>query len=280
MSNVISVVSAYTGNEVASVNTDETTFREAVQLALGFPEVSHAPVATRIQLETELRNAWNAATDQEVRSDLLRSVGIDHVKVSVGVTAEDAPAEFVEESAPTGLDVVVNSAVLNAPVADFNTSDYSLEELKAEAMGWYEVRSASVATQLGLITTAREVLAATEGKTISNAHLSAVGIASVVVGDGGTVSETPATAPEVEETPIYAELVAEKEAKPVDAPLSLDKPVTVAPAPAPAKFVDTPLSAVPVVKTVTKWRGLSNKVAAAVAVAAGVVGAIIGGSIF
>ncbi|ASX99311.1 hypothetical protein SEA_MOLIVIA_90 [Arthrobacter phage Molivia] len=277
MSNVISVVSAYTGHEVASVNTNETTFREAVQLALGFPEVSHAPVATRIQLETELRNAWNAATDQEIRSDLLRSVGIDHVKVSVGVTAEDAPEELTT-AGPDGLDVVVNSAVLNAPVADFNTTDYSLEELKAEAMGWHEVRSASAATQLGLIATAREVLAATEGKTITNEHLAAVGIASVVVGDGGKVAETPATAPEAEETPVYAELVAEKEAKPVDAPLSLDKPVAVAPAP--AKFVDTPLAAVPVTKTITKWRGLSNKVAAAVAVAAGVVGAIIGGSIF
>lgn len=277
MSNVITVVSAVTGREVASVNTGETTLREAINKALTFREVSNADVHTRIALEDQLRNAWNAATDQEIRSQLLRSVGIDKVTVKVGVTSEDAPAELVEAEAPAGLDVVVNSAVLNAPIADFNTTDYTLTELKAEAMQYPEVRNSSVSTQLGLIATAQEVLAATEGKTFTNEHLSAVGIASVVVGDGGAAPETPET---VSETPIHDELVSES----ADKPLTLDKPVQVAPvpapAPAPAKFVDTPLSAVPVTKTVTKWRGLSNKVAAAVAVAAGVVGAIIGGSIF
>lgn len=275
MSNVISVVSAITGREVASVNTGETTLSQAVSQALTFREVRNAPFATRAQLENELRNAYSAATDQEIRSDLLQSIGVDHVKVTVKVTAEDAPAELTT-AGPDGFDVVVNSAVLNAPIADFNTTDYTLEELKAEAMGYWEVRTSSAATQLGLIATAREVLSATEGKTLSNEHLSAVGIASVVVGDGGTVAEAPATAPEAEETPIHDALVAETESKPVE-PLTESVPVEEVKATEPVKFAAEPK---PIVKTVTKWRGLSNKVAAAIAVAAGIVGAVLGGTIF
>lgn len=277
MSNVITVVSAITGREVASVNTGETSLHEAISQALTFPEVQRASFQTRAQLETDLRNAYAATTDQEIRSTLLRSIGVDHVKVAVGVTAEDAPAEVAEDSAPSGLDVVVNSAVLNAPVAEFNTSAETLESVKAGAMEWPEVKNSSVSTQLGLIATAREVLAATEGKTLSNEHLSAVGIASVVVGDGGKAAETAVTAPVVEATPIHDALVAESENKPVDAPLTLDEPVVVA---APAYVAPQPLVSAPAVKTVTKWRGLSNKVAAAIAVAAGVVGAVLGGTIF
>lgn len=281
MSNVISVVSAITGREVASVNTAETTVGAAISQALGFREVRNASFEVRAQLENELRNAYAATTDQEIRSELLRSIGVDHVKVSVGVTAEDAPAE-VAESKPEGFDVTVNSAVLNAPVADFNTSDYTLEELKAEAMQWAEVRNSSASTQLGLIATAREVLAATEGKTFTNEHLSAVGIASVVVGDGGTAAlvtvleDNAAKAPEAEATPIHDALVAESVAKPVDA-APVVAPVEETPKTEPARFAAEPK---PIVKTVTKWRGLSNKVAAAVAVAAGVVGAVLGGTIF
>lgn len=271
MSNVISVVSALTGREVASVNTGETPIHLAINQALGFYEVKNAPYEVRAQLENELRNAYAATTDQEIRSDLLRSIGVDHVKVSVKVTAEDAPEELTTEG-PEGLDVVVNSAVLNAPIAEFNTTDYTLEELKERAMTFHEVKSSSASTQLGLIATAREVLAATEGKTITNEYLTAVGIASVVVGDGGTV----AAAPEAEETPVYAALVAESDAKPVE-PLTESVPVEEVKAPEPVRFAAEPK---PVVKTVTKWRGLSNKVAAAVAVAAGIVGAVLGGSIF
>jgi len=280
MSNVISVVSAITGREVASVNTGETNIYAAINQALSFREVKNASYEVRAQLENELRNAYNATTDQEIRSDLLRSIGVDHVKVSVKVTAEDAPAEVVapaEESKPEGFDVVVNSAVLNAPIAEFNTTDYSLDELKAEAMTFHEVKSSSVSTQLGLIATAREVLAATEGKTLTNEHLSAVGIASVVVGDGGTVAENAATAPESAETPIHDALVAEGESKPVAATVTAVPTVEEVKAPEPVRFAAEPK---PVVKTVTKWRGLSNKVAAAVAVAAGIVGAVLGGSIF
>lgn len=278
MSNVISVVSAITGREVASVNTAETTLSQAISQALGFTEVRNASFQTRAQLENELRNAYSASTDQEIRSELLRSIGVDHVKVSVKVTAEDAPAELAE-SKPEGFDVVVNSAVLNAPVAEFNTSTETLESLKSGAMQWPEVKNSSTSTQLGLIATAREVLSATEGKTITNDHLSAVGIASVVVGDGGTAAlmavldNNAAKAPESADTPVYDALVAESENKPVDKPLSLDKPVAVEP----VRFAAEPK---PVVKTVTKWRGLSNKVAAAVAVAAGIVGAVLGGTIF
>ncbi|ALY08430.1 hypothetical protein FDH66_gp20 [Arthrobacter phage Amigo] len=276
MSNNVSVFSAITSAKVGEFNTDSETLESVKAKALEFPEVRNFSVSTQLALIEVARGVFTpVTTDQTIRNAALSAVGIDRVEVKANVVAategDGTPAELVEPKAVEpdayGNDVTVYG--LGGILIDsFNTNESSPAEVELEALGYQEIASADLETRAALSKLLRETYNATESHVITNDVLAKVGITRVTVAVEGVEPE------EKDDTPIYSETVAaaQPETKAVE-PLTLVKAE-------PVKHVDIPLSQVPVTKTVTVRRGLPAWGTAAIAAAAAIVGAVIGGGIF
>ncbi|QOR56137.1 membrane protein [Arthrobacter phage Thunderclap] len=277
MSNNVSVFSAITGAKVGEFNTDSETLESVKAKAMEFHEVRNSNVSTQLALIEVARGVFTPVTsDQTIRNAALSAVGIDRVEVKANVVAttegDGTPAELVEPKAVEpdayGNDVTVYG--LGGVLIDsFNTNESSPAEVELEALGYQEIASADLETRAALANLLRDTYNATESHVITNDVLAKVGITRVTVAVEGVEPE------EKDDTPIYSETVAaaQPEAKAVAAPLTLVKAE-------PVKHVDIPLSQVPVTKTVTVRRGLPAWGTAAIAAAAAIVGAVIGGGIF
>lgn len=274
MSNNVSVFSAITGQKVAEFNTDSETLESVKAKAMAYREVATSGVSTQLALIEIARGLFtDAATPQTIRDAALTAVHVDRLEVvpaTVEAPAVEAPEVEPEEDeaeAPHGNDVSVYSAVTGTLVDSFNTEELTYGEVVSEALSYAEIADADLTTRVALEELLQSAYSATESKTVANETLAKVGISHVVIAVDGVEPE------DSDDTPIYSETVKAANAE-------AEAPLTLAKTPEPAKFVDTPLSAVPVVKTVTVRRGLPAWGTAVIGAVAAVVGAVIGGGIF